>query len=142
MWALAGWCALHVAAVQLVGSPWWVPNFTLIGLVRGVVAAPSRWLWIAAVCGALLSLWVVRWPGALLLGCVAGGGLLRAAAAQWNLQDRRVELATAAILSAGWVVSLLIMDHLWSLPIAGLAAWHVAATCAGLAASRRLRGPG
>ena len=137
MGLLAACLALHLLAVQIVGSSWWVPHLTLIGLVLAVAQAPARWLRPSLVAGIAMSLWAIRFPGQIVLSYLLAGWLVRWAAGQWDARDARVQLALIAGACAGMTAGTLWLERLWSLPLAGLAVWQVASTCAVLPIVRR-----
>ncbi|MBI4343654.1 MAG: hypothetical protein HY601_02435 [Candidatus Omnitrophica bacterium] len=129
MSTLLAWLVAHLAAVELIGHPGWVPSLTLLGLVRGVAAHPGRWFTLSTACGLFTALWALRHPVPLFLGYLALGWLLRSASDRWDTRDPSVELGLAAALSACLAFGLLWVEQAWSLATIGLALWQVAGAC-------------
>ena len=122
--------AAHLVTVQLIPSPWLVPNLTLVGVVAGVAAAPQHWLGLAAVAGLLSMIWAPSQGWFVGAGYIVVGAFARLATKHWDASDPRVSAVLMAVgsgvVTAGWVA--LLPARPWAL--VGLAALHVALTTA------------
>ena len=125
---LGGSLAAHLVAVQLIPSPWLVPNLTLVGVVAGVAAAPQHWLGLGGAAGLLSMLWAPSQGWSVAAGYIAVGAFARLATRHWDASDPRVGAIIMAIgsgaVTAGWVT--LLPARPWAL--LGLAALHIALT--------------
>ncbi|HEX9780606.1 MAG TPA: hypothetical protein VGB20_05260 [bacterium] len=137
MGILAVCAALHVALVELIGSPWWTPNLTAVGLVMAVGRDPGRWLSVSVLAGGWTALW---WDphaaSGIAVGALASGGLLAVGARVWDGADVRIQTSATALLSACMAAIGLWTQGLWSLPLAALALAHVAVTSAAVPVAR------
>ncbi len=118
----------HHLVAQLATSPWWVPNFTLVGLVLAVLRRPARWLGYSVVAGLWDLVWLVRSAPAFLVTMVAIAWLVHRVAERWDVQDPRVPWVTVAVASAVQIATQLWWGELWSWSIIGYASVHVAMT--------------
>ena len=133
-WLLAsGGLLAHALAVQLIPSPWLVPNFTLAGLIASVAAAPAAWLALSGLAGALSMVWAGAGGAggaAIALSYVAAGALVRLAAAHWDTTDARVQTAltglTACLVTGTWLAGGL--PRPW--PVLAWAIVHIGLTTA------------
>lgn len=122
-------CAMvHVLLAQIVPSPWWVPNLTLVGAVLGICRAPSKWLMVSALAGLFMFPWAIRCPTQLILGYLACGWLIQVLATQWDIDEGRIQSVVALVASSGMTFGALWLEDLTSLPLIGLALIHVALT--------------
>ena len=117
---------------QAVDSSWWVPDLLIAGLVLGIVRQPSRWALLSITAGFGAMVWAIRMPSTIAGSVLILGWAVRAAHAQWDLSDRRVQGLLAGIASAAMTGVAVWGDDRWSLPIMG---WLVMrATLTGLIA--------
>ena len=135
-----GCCAAHAALALASPDSWLTPNLTLVGLVLAISRTPARWpvLAVAAACCSIV--WAVRFPGAIAAGCLAAGWSVQRIAGQWDASDERVQGALVLALALLVTGGSLWLQGLWSLPVSGLAAAHVALTYGSFLVMRRLAG--
>ena len=121
--------AAHALAAQLLPSPWWVPDLTLIGVVLSVGRAPERWLVLSGLAGFCTMLWAVRFPIQTAMGAVALGAGMRLLTQRWDVTDRRVASLVVGVASAASTLGTLWMEQVsWSTALLGLAGARVAVT--------------
>lgn len=137
MRVLIGCLLVHALLAEVIPWPWWVPNLTLVGLILAIGATPRRWLIYSLIAGMVSVVWVVRFPGPTLLGYLAVGWMIQALAKLWDASDARVQSLMVGLAALLFTGAALWLDMLWSLPLAGLLAIHVAITCATLPLARR-----
>ncbi len=137
---LFGCCAAHAALALASPDPWLAPNLTLVGLVLAVASMPVRWPMLCASAAGCVLVWAVRIPAAVAAGYLAVGWSVYSVAGQWDVSDERVQGALVLGSSLLLTVGLLWLQELWSLPVAGLAAAHLALTYGAFVVVRRLAG--
>ncbi len=128
--------AAHVVLVQIVGSPWWVPNLTLVGLVLSVAAFPSRWFWLSAIAGWVMMLWTIRYSGLVMATFLVVGWVVRVLARHWDVTNVHVQrwvVGGASVVIAG---GALWSEQLWSLWLLGALCVHVVLTIAAVSLLR------
>lgn len=128
---------LHALLVHWTG-PWWTPNLTLIGLLWAVARSPQWWWLLSGLAGLFMLSWSVRFPHGILLTAFLLGGLVRWLAARWDVTDPRVQTALALVTCGLLTGGALWTEALWSWPLAGAAAGHIALTGAAAHWLRRL----
>lgn len=137
---LFGCCAAHAALALASPDPWLAPDLTLVGLVLAVASRPARWPMLCASAAGCVLVWAVRIPAAVAAGYLAAGWNVHWVAGQWDASDERVQgalvLGSALLLTVG----SLWLQELWSLPVAGRAAAHLALTYGAFMVVRRLAG--
>ena len=139
---LAACLLTHALLAQVIPSPWWVPDITLVGLIISVTRAPSRWLLVSWVAGLFMLLWTLRHAVPLMVGAVAVGGVVRLLARNWDATDARVQYLVVGLAGCLMTFGAMWLDGCWSLPLFGLAVIHVALTCLAFAGVRRWLVPG
>ncbi|MBI2495597.1 MAG: hypothetical protein HYY59_05875 [Candidatus Omnitrophica bacterium] len=128
MRVLIGCLAAHQLLAHVVPSPWWLPDLTLIGLVLSVGKAPQRWAVLSLTVGCFAMLWMARWAGAIFLGYLLCGWAVGTLARWWDTADARIQGCLVLAAGAAMTLGLLWLDHLWSLPVLGLALARVLVT--------------
>ena len=126
---LLGCVLMHLLVASLVGSPWWVPNLTMVGLVFAVATVPSQWLVLSGVAAVVTTLLTVRMTGLLVSGYLLLGWGLQVLATLWDLTDLRVQclvVGTASLLIAG---GALLVEGPWTPAIVGALCGYLAITC-------------
>ena len=134
---LAACWLTHVLLAQVMPSPWWVPDVTLVGLVLSVTRSPSRWLLLSWLAGCSTLLWAVRYPAPLMAGAVAVGGSVRLLTAAWDAADARIQYLVMGLASGLTTLGAVWLEGCWSLSLLGLAAMHVLLTCLAFVILRR-----
>ena len=129
MGVLAACLFAHVLLAQLVSSPWWVPDVTLVGVMVSVTRAPSRWLLVSWLAGLSTLLWTLRHAAPVMISMIVLGGIVRLLAAHWDATDARVQYLVVGLASCLMTTGAIWLDGCWSLPLLGLAAVHIALTC-------------
>ena len=128
MRVLIGCVVVHAVLASVVPSPWWLPDVTLIGLVLAVGETPGQWPVLSGVAGLFTILWTARFPGHVFLSYLICGWAIGALAHRWDADDIRVQSCLVMATSTAVTLGLVWFDHLWSLPVAGLAGARVAVT--------------
>ncbi|MBI4598355.1 MAG: hypothetical protein HY737_08160 [Candidatus Omnitrophica bacterium] len=124
--------------VQVLPSPWWVPDLLVVALVVAMSAQPNRWVALSAAAGLCQSVWAVRFPWHIVMSYVGVGWLAMLAHARWNAADWRVQaLAVGAGVAMVTAVGLG-LDALWSLDAIGLAGVRVGLTVLSFFLLRRI----
>ena len=113
--------AAHALLSGSLPSPWWVPNLTLIGLVRSIGRTPRRWMSYAMVAGVITTAWAIRDATAGLLAYAIVGWLTWSLSRRWDITDRRVQC-----LLAGFASAVLACGSLWCDALSSLAVWRSA----------------
>ena len=128
MRVLFGCLMLHSLLAAVMPSPWWVPNVTLLGLVRSISAAPRWWLRNAAVTGLFSVMWAVRHATTMLVSYACLAWAIGVLSRRWDVADPRVQGVLVGGMS--WLFALVAagMERQWSLPVLGLAMVHAALT--------------
>ena len=138
MLILVGCLAAHGFLADLVPSPWWVPDVTLVGLILAIERLPRQWLLFSATAGISMMVWAVRFPQPVFLGYLGFGGVVRLLARQVDANDLRVQCFTAGLASMALSLGALWLDGLWSLPLFGLMSVRVLLTTMTVPFVRRL----
>ena len=138
MKVLAACLLTHALLAQVIPSPWWVPDVTLVGLIVSVTRAPSRWLLFSWLAGLSMLLWSLRHAVPLMMGAVVIGGIVRLLARDWDATDARVQSLIVGLASCLMTAGAMWLDACWSLPLFGLAAVHIALTCLAFAVVRHV----
>ena len=138
MVALLACLTAHLLLAGVVASPWWVPDLTLVGLILAVAKAKRRWIALSSLAGLVMMTWAVRFPAPILITFLALGWAVRGLSAQWDLADIRVQCLVVAVASSLLTFGALWLEDLWSLPLLGLAAAHVAMTVAAVPCVRHV----
>ena len=138
MLILACCLAAHVFSAGVIASPWWVPNFTLVGLIVTVTRRPGQWMWLSGAAGLLTIVWAARFPQQILVGYLGLGCLVQWLARQWDVGDWRVQCALVGIAALLMSLGALWLEDLWSLCLLGLAAAQVMMTVIAVPFVRRL----
>ena len=125
----AGCLGGHLLLANMVPSPWWVPDLTLVGLVLAGARAPRSWLLLSAVAALISIGWTVRWVVPVTMGYLAIGGVGSFVGRQWDATDRRIEGLLVAAASVWLTLGALWLEGLWSARLIALAGIHVAVTC-------------
>jgi len=131
----------HLALVSIVASPWLTPNLTLIGMVLTVSRLPQRWSLCAVTAGLVAMAWSVRVPALAFFSYLAAGAICRAASAQWDLHDRRVQSVVTGLAGALLLVTALWLEGIWSVGLLAAGMVQVAVTVLALHVVRRLPQP-
>ena len=116
---LFGCTTLHLLLADIIGSPWGVPDLTLVGLLLVVAQAPERWLAPAIIAGMCAMTWAMRFPGPIFLGYVGFGWLAQRLARHWDLMDVVVQRAAVLTASLSLGLGMLWLQDLWSVPLVG-----------------------
>lgn len=124
--------AAHVIAAQVIPSPWWVPNLTLMGLVLASGRSPRHAGWFGACAGLAAMLWAARAIWLVLLGSLLAGLAIHRLGVHWNLNEPRVQVSLTGLLMAVLMAVTLWLDQAWSVPVVGLAVVQVMVTGATL----------
>ena len=137
--SLAVLCAFLILHAVLVpwSGPWWIPNFTLVGLILAVARSPRWWLPLSGLAGLCMLIWSVRFPRTILLAYLMLGWLIRWLAGRWDVTDARVQsllaMAACGLLTGG----ALWLEGFWSWSLLGAAAVQVILTGVTIHAVRR-----
>ncbi len=138
MRVLLGCIALHLLLADVVPSPWWVPDFTLVGLVMAVALAPHRWFVLAMLAGVAAMVWAIRFPGPILMTYLIIGMGVRVMTMHWDMADARVQALTVSVASLLVTLECLWLHELWSLSLLGLTGVHVVMTVLAVPVTRRV----
>ena len=138
MLILVGCLVAHGLLADIVPSPWWVPDVTLVGLVLAIGRLPRHWLLFSATAGISMMAWAVRFPQPVFVGYLGFGGVVRLLARQVDANDLRVQCFTAGLASAALSLGALWLDGLWSFSLLGLASGRVLLTAMAVPLARRL----
>ena len=135
---LLGCLLMHELGAQLIPWAWWVPDFTLVGLILAVGQSPDRWWLFSGLAGLTTYAWAVRVPGPILISFLALGWVAHLVAKQWDATDPRVQYLVVGIASALMAIEALWLEDLWSPPLVGLAGARVLLTCLMVPLARQL----
>ena len=138
MWILLLSLVAQVFVIGCVPSPWWVPDFAVIGLVLAVVSAPAQWFVLSLVAGLWMMSWAIRFPETILLSYLMLGWVVRLLVRRVDVADGRVQWIIAGTASVLMTFGALWLDGLWSLSLLGLASGHVVITILALPLVRGL----
>jgi hypothetical protein len=119
---------MHAVLASILPSPWWVPNLTVIGLVLAVGHAPRRWPLFSAIAGLLAMVWAIRFPWLVMGAFLALGFSVKTLANHWDATDIRVQALVVLAGMTAMIGCILWFESIWSIPLLGLAAVHIAAT--------------
>jgi hypothetical protein len=135
---LAACMAAHLLVAELVPSPWWVPNLTLVGLVLAIERIPCNWLLLSGASGLFTMAWAVRFPIQVFVSYLACGWAVYLFVRHWDTDDLRVQCLAVAVASAAMAVEMLWLDDLWSFPMVGLVGLHATVTALSVPMMQRL----
>ena len=128
MLVLVAYLAAHALIAQIVPSPWWVPDLTLVGLIFTVARSPRHWLALSVLAGLFTLAGTVRFPGPIFMSYLVLGWIVQWLAGHWDVTDARVQYFMTGLASLAMTFGALWLDGLWSWPLVGLASVHVALT--------------
>ncbi len=135
---IVGGVGAHWILCLLVGSPWWVPDLTLLTVVFVIAASPSRW-WLAAGAAGLATVcWAVRFPVVVLLWYGALGVGLKFLSDRWDLADLRVQLLVVGVAETLWIILQVWLQGAGVVPLLGVMVVHVGLTLLMVPAMRGL----
>lgn len=140
---LLGCLLLHALLVQVLASPWWVPNLTLGGVVLAVGRTPRRWLLWSGIAALWMTVWAVRSPWVVFLGYLGCGWMVSRLSQAWDTTDPRLQGLIAGVASLFITGVELWMDQVWRAPVVGWAGVHVSMTAlviSGLSLGQRRAG--
>ena len=138
MLILVGCLVAHGFLADIIPSPWWVPDVTLVGLVLAIERLPRCWLLFSATAGISMMAWAVRFPQPVFLGYLGFGGVVRLLARQVDANDLRIQCLMAGLASVVLSLGALWLDGLWSLPLLGLMSGRALLTAMTVPLVRRL----
>ena len=130
---LAACLIIHALLAQVAPSPWWVPDFTLIGLVLTISKTPHRWPVCTAAAALWVQIWTVRFAVPIGIGYVAVGFGVQQLARYWDLQDERLRALLVITSSALLLGEALWLDQQpWTCQLFSLMSLRIAVTAASL----------
>ena len=134
-----GFLAAHFTLAQLLPTPWWTPNLTVIGLLFATVRKPQHWWLWAALCGTGLALGMVRFPVWMIAASAALAYGFQWCTRRWNAnEDWHVQALMVLAGTLGMMLFLFWLDGAWSLKLLRPLAEHLAATLAAYVVARRI----
>lgn len=111
---LACFLMMQYLAVSLAASPWWTPDFIVVGMVLALAKAPKRWMLYSALAAGMMLLWAIRLFVLLAASVLIVGALIAWAASRWDLSNRRVLMILAGLAAALINGVLIWSEDLWS----------------------------
>ena len=114
MLLLLGCALLQMVLARVLPSPWWVPDLLAAALVLTILRTPTRWLLLSTVTASITVLWAVRHGPPLFFSWLLAGGGVRVATTQWQLEEPRMLMALAGLVSLLTMSSAVWLDDLWS----------------------------
>src|SRR3989338_3153440 len=117
LFALIG---LHLIAALFIPSPWFVPNFSVVGLVLAVSHKPSSWFAFALLCGLLSALWVIRSPVPVMMSYVAIGWVVQMLGSQVDVRRLDFQYLMVGISTLIVTLSGLWLSGIYSFPLLAL----------------------
>ena len=105
---------LQHLSVSVVSSPWFTPDFAVLGLVLALRRSPEHWILYAMIVSVALLLPASRFFFLLASSTLLLGGLIAWVSARWDLTNRRVLLAVAGFAVLAMNGMLIWAEDLWS----------------------------
>ena len=112
---LLGCALLQMVCASVLPSPWWVPDLLAAGLVLAILRAPARWLLYSTVAASVTVLWAVRQGAPIFVSWLLAGGAVRLAMTQSHLEEPRILMVVAGLVSLLTMSGAVWLDDLWSL---------------------------
>ena len=109
-----GCLLLQYLTISLANSPWWTPDFLILGIVLALAKSTKHWIIFSVFMASVTLLWAVRLFVLLAASSVTLGALIAWAVSRWNFSDRRV-LTVVIVLAVTLMNGLMIwVEDLWS----------------------------